>query len=182
MLTVSQKKMLIDIARRSIEAQLNDVPLELPQGAPSPLMERKGAFVTLKINGMLRGCIGTFMADRPLIEIVANMAHQAAFHDPRFRPLTRHEYEEVTIEISALSPLKEISDIEEITVGTHGIYIIRGGSSGVLLPQVAVEYNWDRIKFLEQTCLKTGLWPDCWKEEGTKILIFSAEVFSEEEL
>jgi AmmeMemoRadiSam system protein A len=107
------------------------------------------------------------------------MALSAAFNDPRFKPLEARELPEVDIEISALTPLRPVSSVEEIEVGRHGIYIIRGPYHGVLLPQVATEYGWDRYTFLDQTCLKAGMAPGCWKMPDTQILVFSAEVFGE---
>lgn len=182
MLTPTQKRTLIEIAKRAIAAELKGEPLDLPAISDPALMEHRGAFVTLKIDGALRGCIGTFVGTKPLIEVVADMAVQAAFHDPRFKPLGRDEFSRIHVEISVLSPLREISDIEEIEVGTHGIYIIKGPHHGVLLPQVATEYGWDTIQFLDQTCVKAGIWPGCWKDPETRILIFSAEVFDETSL
>ncbi len=182
MLNRIQRETLINMAKRAIQAELEGVPLSMPTIADSALLEHRGAFVTLKKQGQLRGCIGTFVATKPLIEVVADMAVQAAFHDPRFRPLTPDEFQEIEVEISVLSPLKEIDSIDEIEVGTHGIYIIKGPYHGVLLPQVATEYGWDKYQFLDQTCIKAGLWPGCWKEPDTKILIFSAEVFDETSL
>jgi len=105
----------------------------------------------------------------------------ASLNDPRFPPLTEEELRDIDIEISVLSPLKEIQDVSEIEVGRHGIYITRGYQSGVLLPQVATEYGWDRETFLQHTCQKAGLPPDAWKQEGTKIEIFDAQVFGEKD-
>jgi len=105
------------------------------------------------------------------------MAIQAAFHDPRFNALTKEEYDDIEIEISVLSPLKKIDSIDEIQVGTHGIYIEKGFYSGLLLPQVATEYGWDRKTFLEHTCYKAGLPKDAYKEKDTNIYIFSADIF-----
>ena len=107
------------------------------------------------------------------------MAIAAAFNDPRFPPLNPDELRDVTLEISVLSPLKIINDIREIEVGIHGLYITKGFHSGLLLPQVATEYKWDRLTFLEETCHKAGLHPNAWKDKDTKIYIFSADVFKE---
>ncbi len=107
------------------------------------------------------------------------MALSAAFRDPRFSPLTLDEVKDVDFEISVLSPLREIKDIDLIEVGKHGIYVTRGMQRGVLLPQVAVEYGWDVKTFLDQTCRKAGLPKDAWQQEGTTIEIFSAQVFGE---
>ncbi len=178
-LTREERIILLRIARASIEAELKGMALELPHVTSPNLLEKRGAFVTLHKHGQLRGCIGNFVSEKPLYETVADMAIQAAFHDPRFPPLEMHELNEIDIEISALTPLRPITNIEEIEVGKHGIYIINGPYRGVLLPQVATEYGWDKYTFLDQTCIKAGMMPGCWKDPNTQILIFSAEVFGE---
>ena len=142
------------------------------------LQTPQGAFVTITIGGELRGCIGTFREDTPLYRTVAQMAVAAAREDPRFPPLTAAELPKIHVEISALTPMKPVADVREIEVGRHGLYITKGFSSGVLLPQVATEYGWDRTTFLEQTCRKAGLPKNAW-QEGAKILSFEAEVFGE---
>jgi AmmeMemoRadiSam system protein A len=105
------------------------------------------------------------------------MSRQAAFHDPRFAPLDKSEWQNTDVEISVLTPMRKIDSIEEIQVGVHGLYIEKGPDTGLLLPQVAVEYAWDRTTFLEYACLKAGLPKDAWKMKGTTIYIFSADVF-----
>lgn len=172
---------LLRIAREAISAHLKGTqPPELSIES-SRLKENRGAFVTLHDkNNCLRGCIGMFLADKPIYKTVREMAVQAAFHDPRFFPLEEAELKEVHIEISVLSPLKEIKDVDEIEVGKHGIYLTKGMHCGTLLPQVAVEWCWDRNTFLEQTCIKAGLPPDGWKKDA-RILTYSAQVFSETE-
>ena len=107
------------------------------------------------------------------------MAQAAAFRDPRFQPLKQNELSDLEIEISVLTPIEEINDVEKIEVGKHGIIIEKGNYSGLLLPQVATEYGWDRETFLEHTCQKAGLPPNAWKDKGTIIKIFSADVFHE---
>jgi AmmeMemoRadiSam system protein A len=126
---------------------------------------------------MLRGCIGHIRADHPLHATIKDMAIAAAFEDPRFSPLSRKEFDKIDIEISVLTPFKRITDINAIEVGKHGIYIVKGFYSGLLLPQVATEYGWDRVAFLEHTCNKAGLPKDAWKEKDTEIYLFSADVF-----
>jgi len=108
-------------------------------------------------------------------------AESAALRDPRFPPVTAEELSELTIEISVLSPLKEVSDPEDVEVGKHGLIMTRGSLSGVLLPQVPVEWGWNREQFLSQTCRKAGLPGDCWKQSGTQIQAFTADVFSEKD-
>ncbi len=178
-LSQEERHLLHTIAREAIEARLEHrSPPSLDLSALPPGLRRvRGAFVTLKKNGRLRGCIGNIVGRYPLAETVARMAVAAAFQDPRFPPLRREEWEHISIEISALTPLRRIHDPEEIQVGTHGILIRRAGRSGVLLPQVATEYGWDRKTFLEYTCRKAGLPTSAWKDPDTEIYIFSAEVF-----
>jgi AmmeMemoRadiSam system protein B/AmmeMemoRadiSam system protein A len=173
---------LLGLARSVIERNVGLDPEDLV-APPSPVLEKKrGGFVTLKTKGRLRGCIGYIEAVKPLEETIADMAYSAAFRDGRFNPVTADEIDDIRIEISVLSPIKEIEDPSSIIVGKHGIIITRGGSRGLLLPQVAEEWGWDRDTFLDQTCLKAGLPPGSWRKEGTKIEIFSAEIFSEEDL
>ncbi len=178
-LTREERIFLLKLARNAIEAELSGRALELPLVSSPGLLEKRGAFVTLHKHGQLRGCIGNFVSEKPLYETVADMAIAAAFQDPRFRPLGPHELPEIDIEISALTPLEPVSSPEEIEVGKHGIYLINGPYHGVLLPQVATEHGWDRYTFLDQTCIKAGMMPGCWKDPNTKILVFSAEVFGE---
>lgn len=176
-LTIEEQNELLQLARKAIAAHFKGLPPPETSIESARLKENRGAFVTLHDkDGSLRGCIGTFMANKPLYKTIREMAVQAAFHDPRFLPL--EEEEEIHIEISVLSPLKEIVNVEEIEVGRHGLYIIKGHCAGTLLPQVAVEYRWDRNTFLEHTCMKAGLPPDGWKKDAT-ILTYSAQVFSE---
>jgi AmmeMemoRadiSam system protein A len=170
------KQNLLKLARTTIENRLKKEQKKLDFKFPQL---KAGAFVTLHKQGELRGCIGTFRSDRNLEDVVRDMAIAAAFEDPRFSPLEPEELDEVDIEISVLSPLREIKDVNEIEVGKHGLYISRGFRSGVLLPQVATEYNWDRETFLVHTCLKAGLPEDAWKDPKTKIEVFTAEVFGE---
>lgn len=175
------RKKLLETARRAVEASLS--------GAPTPPLDREladlgpdqGAFVTLHLHGQLRGCIGNFQGRGPLAATVQEMAVSAARRDPRFRPISDpDELAQCQVEISALSTLEPI-DPDEVVVGKHGLYLIRGINRGVLLPQVPVEQGWDRETFLDQTCVKAGMEPGCWRTPGTTILGFTAEVFGEEE-
>ena len=183
MLSLEERKLLLTIARGAVESYLKDrtVPPG-PEGLTEQLKQVRGAFVTLTISGRLRGCIGTFRSDEPLWTVVQQMVLSAAFSDPRFSPLEADELQHVHFEISALTPLTRVDSADEITVGTHGLYITRGSHSGVLLPQVAVEYDWDKEQFLEHTCRKAGLPADAWLQSGTTIEVFCAEVFSETDL
>jgi len=169
---------LLGIARRAIAETVRDSQRTEAKSKNPALQTPQGAFVTITIGGELRGCIGTFREDTPLYRTVAQMAVAAAREDPRFPPLTAAELPKIHVEISALTPMKPVSDVREIEVGRHGLYITSGFNSGVLLPQVATEYGWDRTTFLEQTCRKAGLPKNAWKD-GAKILSFEAEVFGE---
>jgi len=174
-----EKRELLRIARASIQAELagKKPPAAKGQGT---LDEKRGAFVSLKKRGHLRGCIGFIEAKKPLARTVEEMAVAAAFQDPRFEPVRREELKDVKLEISVLTPLRKVADVGEIEVGTHGLYIRKGSRAGLLLPQVATEYGWDRDTFLKETCRKAGLAPDAWRDPGTEISLFSADVFGEE--
>ena len=179
-LSEKDKKVLMDIARKTIECKVKDE--KLPEfKVDSPILkENRGAFVTIKEHGQLRGCIGYMEAIKPLYITIQEMAEAAALRDPRFPPVTTEELDKLELEISALTPLRKIKDINEIEIGKHGIVLKKGYHQGVFLPQVATEQGWDRITFLEEICHKAGI-PDknCWKDEDAEIYIFSAEVFEE---
>ena len=179
-LTHDERGALLSLARRSIEAALAGRPAPTSAFSSPALAAECGAFVTLEKGGALRGCIGHVRAYRPLEQTVSEMAVAAALHDPRFPPVTADEFDGLTVEISVMSPLTAVEDVSEIKVGVHGLVIQDGGRSGLLLPQVATDYGWDRETFLEHTCMKAGLPTDCWKQEGVTILKLTAEVFGEE--
>jgi AmmeMemoRadiSam system protein B/AmmeMemoRadiSam system protein A len=176
-LSAGEKALLHRMVQETIEARCKGEKTPRFQVVSSRLKEPRGAFVTLRKNGELRGCIGHITSDRPLAETVAEMSVAAAFQDPRFRPVSSDELKELSIEISVLTPLTRIDNPDELQVGLHGIYMRRNGRAGLLLPQVATEYGWDRTTFLEQTCRKAGLPKDAWKDKETEIYIFSADVF-----
>ena len=184
-LNKNQKKILLEIARKTIEKAVNNEKLpdftDLVKNDPV-LHEKCGAFVTIHKDGNLRGCIGNIASSIPLWQTVKKMAVEASLRDPRFLPVSPSEVKDLDIEISVLSPFEKIDDINKIEVGKHGLFIKHGFYQGLLLPQVATEYGWDRIQFLEHTCLKAGLYRDCYKEKKCEIYIFSATVFSEKEL
>ena len=182
MLTPSQRARLLSIARTSIEAVLDGRRPELDASAlDAELTRPAGAFVSLHTkDGDLRGCIGSIEAVAPLCHAVSSSAINAAFRDPRFFPVRREELTDLHIEISVMSPIEVVTDVETIEVGRDGLIISRGGRAGLLLPQVATEYGWDREKFLAQTCVKAGLPPDSWRHPDCRIERFSAEVFSEQ--
>lgn len=174
-----EKNILLDAAKRTIQSVLDEKDIPEFHFASPVLQEKRGAFVTLKKREQLRGCIGYIEGIKPLGQTVMEMAVAAAFQDPRFPPLKRDEFDQLDFEISVLSPLEEVHHIEEIEVGRHGLYIVKGFRSGLLLPQVAVEHHWDRETFLTETCYKAGLSPQAWKESDTTIYIFSADVFGD---
>jgi len=176
-LSEQEKEILHKIAREAIESRFRGEKSSEINFTSKTLKEKRGAFVTLHKHGDLRGCIGYIRARKPLQQTIREMAIAAAFQDSRFDPVTEKELKDIDIEISVLTPLRKISNKEEIEVGKHGIYIIKGLYSGLLLPQVATEYGWDRKTFLEHTCTKAGLPDDAWKEKDTDIYIFSADIF-----
>ena len=176
------RRALLILARRSISAFLEEGK-RLRKGvdyqaiAPEP----RGAFVTLKAPGdRLRGCIGTILPIGPLDETVVRMAVAAAVEDPRFPAVSLSEISSLKLEISALTVPEEVPDVELIETGRHGLIVTLGSRKGLLLPQVAPEWGWDREQFLAHTCEKAGLVPDAWKKPETKIEWFEAEVWNEE--
>lgn len=175
-LSAKEKRLLLTIAREAISSHLTGDKLPPREPGASNLLTNRGCFVSIKQNGMLRGCIGNFVSDKPLFQLVREMAVAAATSDPRFYPMKKHDLDNFELEISVLSPLRKVDSVEEIRVGVHGLYLEKNASRGVLLPQVAVEYGWDRDTFLRQTCLKAGLRDDDWRE-GTDTYVFTAEVF-----
>lgn len=181
MLTPNQRTQLLSIARASIESALNGERARVDASSLDPELTRPaGAFVTLHTpGGDLRGCIGTIQPVAPLYQAVSSNAVNAAFRDPRFHPLEREELPELHIEISVMSPIEEVTDTGTIEVGRDGLIISRGSRAGLLLPQVATDYGWDRETFLAQTCTKAGLPTDAWRRPDCKIERFSAEVFGE---
>ena len=199
-LTSEERKVLLEAAREAIRERLpGEAARPAPRqparsAAPQPgpaareaatgpgdnLQRKHGAFVTLTLHGQLRGCIGFVIAERPLLETVREAARAAAFQDPRFSPLRGAELEEIHLEISVLSEPRRVHDVGEIRLGEHGLIVRRGFRSGLLLPQVATEYGWDRETFLSHTCAKAGLPRDSWRDPDTEIELFGAEVFGEE--
>ena len=183
-LSDTERTLLLAHARNAIAADLDLPPGKEPSEqkllAEHPrLAAEDGLFVTLRLEGKLRGCIGTMTGRSPLWHGAAAMARSSAFRDPRFPPLRKVEFDAVSIEISVLSPLTRIEDINVIEPGRHGLLVRRGTMSGVLLPQVADERGWGRDEFLRQTCRKAGLPETAWQEAGTEIESFEAEIFAE---
>ena len=177
--TQKEKATLLEIVKKTVSSKVNNKNIPKFTIESETLKEKRGAFVTIKKRDHLRGCIGYIKAVKPLWETVQEMAIAAAFHDPRFPALKADELADLSYEVSVLSPLKRIKDVNEIEVGKHGLYITRGYNSGLLLPQVAVEHNLDRESFLRETCYKAGLPPQAWQEKETEIYIFSADYFGD---
>lgn len=178
-LNKDEQRILLDIARGAIARRLQGESGCMPPREERHLNRKNGCFVTLKKGQELRGCIGNFQSKVPLFKEVKEMAIAAAFNDPRFYPLDEQELDNISIEISVLSPLQKIENIDEIEVGIHGLYLEKDFFRGVLLPQVAVEHHWDKKTFLNQTCLKAGLPADAWQDGDADIYVFSAQIFSE---
>jgi AmmeMemoRadiSam system protein A len=176
----TQRKTLLRIARQSIAAVLDGrSPDWKGEDVDDTLRQPAGAFVTLTRDGDLRGCIGSIQAVEPLYKAVASSAVSAAFRDPRFPPLSPGELDHLELEISVMGPIERVTNIEDIVVGRDGLIISRGPYAGLLLPQVATEYGWDRQTFLDHTCRKAGLPPDTWRAQDCRIEKFSAFVFGE---
>ena len=181
-LNLAEKRILLEIAHQAIDRKLRKENTSLAPREERRLNHKNGCFVTLKKQQQLRGCIGNFQSKLPLFKEVAEMAVAAAFNDPRFYPLETSELEHISIEISVLSPLRKIENIDEITVGVHGLYLEKDFFRGVLLPQVAVEHHWDKQTFLRQTCIKAGLPSEAWQDSDADIYIFSAQIFSDQSI
>jgi len=172
-----ERRILLRLAHQSIEAEFAGRRLDLTPPSDH-LAELHGAFTTLHLHGRLRGCIGYVFPTESLYRTVAESARSAAFDDPRFEPVDAEEVANLKIEISVLSRLRPIAP-EEVVVGKHGLVVTQGSRRGLLLPQVPLEWGWDRETFLAQTCLKAGLSPDAWLQ-GAELQAFTAEVFGEE--
>ncbi len=171
-----EREILLQLAHRSIESKLagNRIDLDPPN---EHLSDKRGAFTTLHLHGRLRGCIGYVIPQHSLYRTISETARAAAFEDPRFPAVTLEEAPHLKVEISVLSPLKPIR-AEDVVVGVHGLVVQMSGRRGLLLPQVPVEWGWDRSQFLAQTCLKAGLPADAWLQ-GAELKAFTAEVFGE---
>jgi len=180
-LNENQRKTLLSIARQSIAAVLDGhAPNWNASDLDEVLQRPAGAFVTLRTrDDELRGCIGSIHAVDPLYRAVASSAISAAFRDPRFEPLQPGELEALQLEISVMGPIEVVSNFDDIEVGRDGLIVSRGRYAGLLLPQVAAEYGWDRETFLDQTCVKAGLPRGAWRAEDCRVEKFSAIVFGE---
>jgi len=172
---------LLHMARETIGSYIRTNTIPTFEVSEPELLEKCGAFVTIKRHHQLRGCIGYIEGIKPLWETIVDMAVAASTEDPRFQPMTVAELHDFDLEISVMTPLRKIETPEDVIVGTHGILLRRGYRSGLLLPQVATEYGWNRETFLAHTCQKAGLPMDAWRDPQTAIYVFSAQVFHEGE-
>ena len=184
LLNENERRFLLKLARDVISALANGQDPHIPDYFSETLSTKLGVFVTLQQphksgRGFQVAKIGFVEGVKPLQDAVIEMAQSAAFHDPRFAPVSAEEIKDLDLEISVLSPIREIHDVNEIEIGKHGLIIEKGFFKGLLLPQVATENNWDRTEFLQHTCRKAGLAVDAWQDSKTRIYIFSAEIFSE---
>jgi AmmeMemoRadiSam system protein B/AmmeMemoRadiSam system protein A len=179
-LSEEEKRELLALARKSVEYVVQQrFAYEPPASTSATLNQERGAFTTLKESGELRGCIGYTSAVKPLYITVRDTATLAAMQDPRFQPVSAAELPSLEYEISVLSPMRRVTDVQQIKVGQHGLLMKNGDSEGLLLPQVPTEQGWDRHTFLEQTCRKAGMRATCWMDEDTDIFSFTAVVFGE---
>ncbi|HYK81922.1 MAG TPA: AmmeMemoRadiSam system protein A [Gemmatimonadales bacterium] len=179
-LTPADRAALLDLARRTLAAHLAGQPLPPVPALPAAAL-RRGAFVTITEQGVLRGCIGHIAADRELGSVVRAMTVAAARDDPRFAPVTPDELPYLALEISVLSEPAPLTPVDpaRVVVGRDGLLVRRGRHIGLLLPQVATEYHWEPAAFLTATCRKAGLPPEGWREPGTAVFTFQADVFGE---
>ncbi|MHC4132906.1 MAG: AmmeMemoRadiSam system protein A [Planctomycetota bacterium] len=176
----TQKQTLLKASRDAVEAVVKGRQPEMSETDDTELNANCGCFVTLKNHDQLRGCIGQFVSDKPLIELIIDMAQASVSGDPRFldNPITEEELNELDIEISVLSPLQKTDDPLSLRLGIDGIYIKRDHASGCFLPQVATETGWSKEDFLSYCCAhKAGLPADAWKDPQTEVYLFTAEVF-----
>ncbi|MCK4533874.1 AmmeMemoRadiSam system protein A, partial [bacterium] len=178
----SQKEKLLKIARLTLETYLTTKNKPDFQIEDEILKEKRGTFVTLHKNDKLRGCIGNMVGQKALWKTVRDMVIESALNDSRFSPVTKEELNQIDIEISVLTPLERVDDVEKIIMGKHGVIIKKGFRQGVFLPQVADETGWSREEFLSALCShKAGLPVDAWKDKDVEIYIFSAQVFGEKD-
>ncbi len=181
-LTVKEKEILLKTARLSIEEIFNHKPVQQPDYFTFPNLALKaGAFVTLKIDEELRGCIGYIISDNKLFDTVVDAAKSAAIRDPRFYPLSKEELNKIEIEISVLSPPFKMNSYDEIELGKHGLIVEEHGKRGLLLPQVPIEHNMNKEEYLSSICRKAGLPAGLWRTKTLNMKLFTATVFSEVE-
>jgi AmmeMemoRadiSam system protein A len=174
---VDQQRLLA-LARRALEARVaRQPPPAMEQGGI--LDQPLGAFVTIRRHGELRGCLGRIAPDAPLAETLADLGASVSDSDSRFNPVAPAELDDIDVEISVLTPEREVHSVAEIEPGRHGVIVEQGNRRGLLLPQVATELGWDAEMFVSQTCRKAGLPADAWTH-GARMFVFEAEVFGED--
>jgi len=178
-----EKKILLDIARKSVESAIQGTPVDVTQYQTSSLdlKQEHGVFVTLRTQGKLRGCIGRLVSNTSLKELVSEMAVSAVLDDTRFvhNRIQLSELEDLVIEISVLSPLRRIENPLDFELGKQGIYLRKGHKNGCFLPQVAVETGWSKEEFLSQCChAKAGLSPEAWRDKDIEVYVFTVEIIS----
>lgn len=182
-LTVEEKKILLEAARKSMQSIYTENEIPRPDFAlHPPLNLNAGAFVTLTKQGALRGCIGYILSDKNLFETVCEAAIQAAENDPRFPSVKENELDNLSIEISVLSPPFPLDSYDEIIVGKHGLILEEKGRRGLLLPQVPIEHHLNKEQYLDAICQKTGFPAGYWRTKQLKLSGFTAAVFNEEEM
>jgi len=183
-ISLTEKQIMVNIARNSIFRRFDStIEKLLPDTNEFPILNEKvGVFVTLTIDGELRGCIGYILSEKPLYLTLADAAVEAAFSDPRFPALKRHDMNIIDIEISVLSRPFPLKSYDEIEVGKHGLIVTEGNRRGLLLPQVPVEHNLSREQYLSALCQKAGIYSEYWREKQLNLDAFTADVFSENEL
>lgn len=177
LLSEVDRKQLLNLARRALEARVRRVPPPIAE-CGGRLAVRHAAFVSIHYRGDLRGCLGHLALDTPLGQTIVHLAGVVADSDPRFSAVSLNELPDLHVEISVLTSPREIEAVTEIEVGRHGLIVEDGRCRGLLLPQVAVEHLWTRETFLEHTCIKAGLPRNAW-QHGARVLVFEAQVFGE---
>ena len=173
------RRLLLGIARDSVQAHLSERSLRRTDIQSGIASEPHGVFVSIHHSSELRGCIGNVMPDQPLYRTTARCAVAAATSDPRFPSVTLQELPQVSFELSVLAIPEPVNNVDEIEVGTHGLIVSKGSARGLLLPQVATQFRWNRNQFLAETCVKAGLHPNAWRD-GATIHCFTADVFGEQ--
>lgn len=175
MFSDDEKKDLLDLAKGTLHDLLHHGTQSIKRSDNSHFYGNNGVFVTIKKNGDLRGCKGCLVAETPLYETVQRITIDSATNDPRFSAITLDEYDQLSIDVSVMSPILPCENIDDIVVGKHGLIIQHGQQSGLLLPQVPIEWGWDRETYLIQICRKAGLPDDAWTY--AQLSMFEAEVF-----
>jgi AmmeMemoRadiSam system protein A len=175
-LTDRQRQELLSLARRTVAQYVKDRTTPEPDGRDPRLQANGATFVTINRHHQLRGCIGNIQPNMPLARSVVRNAVAAATQDPRFPPLRPGELGDIEVEVTVLSPLEQLDDVKDIRIGTHGLFIVKDGRSGIFLPQVPVEQGWDVPTYLEQICAKAGLPGNAWKDKDAKLSVFTADI------